>query len=55
MSIASGETVDVILPITDDTFLWWDPVKADMVPVHGSYCLLYGGNSRDLKQLDYKY
>ena len=55
VNIASGETVNVKLPLTAETFLWWDPVKADMVPVHGNYCLLYGGNSRDLKQLDYKY
>ena len=55
VSLAPGETVTVKFPLTPETFLWWSEADGDMVPLRGQYKLLYGGNSRDLKAVDYKW
>ncbi len=51
--VPSGQSVEVSLPLTEDTFLWWDEAKQRMVPQKGEWELLYGGNSRDLDTLAY--
>ncbi len=51
--VPSGQSVEVSLPLTEDTFLWWDEAKQRMVPQKGEWELLYGGNSKDLKTLNY--
>ena len=51
--VPSGQSVEVSLPLTDETFLWWDEAKQRMVPQKGEWELLYGGNSKDLKTLYY--
>ena len=43
--VRSGESVQVSLPLTDETFLWWDASAQNMVPLKGEWELLYGGNS----------
>ena len=55
--VPAGKTVTATIPITEETFLWWSPEEQDMVPVHGSYELLYGSSSadRDLKVLPYNF
>lgn len=54
VTIAPGETVEVVFPLTDETFLSWSEEKQNMVPANGTWELLYGGNSRDLKSLTYQ-
>jgi len=53
--VPAGKTVKVCIPIEDETFLWWDTGKQDMVPLPGKYELLYGGSSAQLKKLKYSY
>ena len=53
VEIPAGETVTVRFALTDETFLSWSETGSDMLPAKGSWELLYGGNSRDLKRLSY--
>jgi hypothetical protein len=55
MTIPAGQTVTVTFPLTDETFLWWDASKQDMVPLRGTYQLLCGGDSVHLRSVDYEY
>ncbi len=55
VNIPAGETVLAKIPLTDETFLWWDASVQDMRPLRGEYTLLYGGDSVNLKSLEYKY
>ncbi|MBO4623896.1 MAG: glycoside hydrolase family 3 C-terminal domain-containing protein [Bacteroidales bacterium] len=54
VTLAPGETVEVAFPLTDETFLNWSEEKQNMVPAKGTWELLYGGNSHDLKSLTYQ-
>ena len=47
VEINPGETVDVEIPITEETFTWWDDFTNTMIPQSGEYKLLYGSSSRD--------
>ena len=51
--VPSGQSVEVSLPLTEETFLWWDQARQRMVPQKGEWELLYGGSSRDLDTLAY--
>ena len=51
--VPSGQSVEVSLPLTEETFLWWDEARQRMVPQKGEWELLYGGSSRDLDTLAY--
>ena len=51
--VPSGQSVEVSLPLTEETFLWWDEARQRMVPQKGSWELLYGGSSQDLDTLAY--
>ena len=53
VQIPAGQTVEVSLPLSEETFLAWNEEKQDMVPAKGKWELLYGGNSHDLKSLTY--
>lgn len=53
--IPAGQTLEVSLPLTDDTFLSWSEEKQNMVPAKGEWELLYGSSSASLKTLSYKY
>ena len=53
--IAAGQTVEVSLPLNEETFLAWSEEKQNMVPLKGKWELLYGGNSHDVKSLTYQY
>ena len=55
VSIPAGQTVDVTIPLTARTFEWWSEGDQDMRPLSGEYKLLYGGDSQNVKTLDYKY
>jgi beta-glucosidase len=57
VDIPAGETVNVTIPLTRETFLWWNEKAGDMVPVRGSYELLYGGSSDEaaLQRLNYRF
>ena len=48
-----GKTVKARLPLSDETFNWWDPAIRRMRPLSGAYELLVGTSSRnqDLKVL----
>ena len=54
-SIDAGKTVEVRIPLTEETFLNWDEKAQDMVSTKGKWELLYGGNSHDLKSVTYLY
>ena len=54
VTLAPGETVEVAFPLTDETFLNWSEEKQNKVPAKGTWELLYGGNSHDLKSLTYQ-
>ena len=41
-----GKTVKACLPLSDETFSWWDPDSQRMRPLHGDYELLVGTSSR---------
>lgn len=47
VNVAPGKTVNVEIPLTDETFLWWNENAQDMTPLHGDYELMYGGSSAD--------
>jgi len=55
--VPAGMTVHVEFPLNGDTFLGWSPEAGDMVPLKGTWQLLYGGSSadQDLKRMDYTY
>ena len=53
VNIPAGKTVKVKIPLTLDTFTWWD--GSDMTPLPGRYELMYGGSSADLKTLTYDF
>lgn len=57
VNIPAGKTVEVRMPLTDETFNWWDVAAWDVKPVREDYVLLYGGSSADasLKSLDYSF
>ncbi|MDO4215828.1 MAG: glycoside hydrolase family 3 C-terminal domain-containing protein, partial [Bacteroidales bacterium] len=51
IKIGAGETVNVELPLNDETFTWWDTFTNTMITMNGDFKLMYGGSSRnqDLK------
>ena len=53
--IPAGQTVEVCLPLNEETFLAWSEEKQNMVPTKGTWELLFGGNSHDVKTLTYQY
>lgn len=53
VNVPAGKTVKVKIPLTEETFTWWD--GKDMNPLPGSYELLYGGSSAELKSMPYNY
>ena len=55
--VPAGKSVKVEIPLTDDTFLWWDESAQDMVPVHGRYVLQVGTSSakEDLRCRRYRF
>lgn len=53
--IPAGQTVEVSLPLTEDTFLCWSEEKQNMAPARGEWELMYGSSSASLKTLSYKY
>ena len=54
VEIPAGKTVEVCLPLTEETFLAWSEEKQNMAPIKGTWELLYGGNSHDVKSLTYQ-
>lgn len=56
VEIPAGETVVVRMPLTDDTFEWWDPKTQKMIPLKGKYELMVGSSSadRDLQVIPFK-
>ena len=57
VTVSPGQTVNVEIPLTDDTFNWWDETTRNVNPLRGDYELLYGGSSADeaLKVFPYTY
>lgn len=53
--IPAGETCIVRLPLTHETFNWWDETTNTVHPMKGIFNLLYGGSSNDnqLRSLSY--
>ena len=55
VTIPAGQTVEVSFPLTEETFLSWNEEKQNMVPAKGKWELLYGGNSHDVKTIEFDY
>jgi len=55
VSIPAGQSAEVVFPLTEETFLSWNEEKQNMVPAKGKWELLYGGNSHDVKKIDYDF
>ena len=57
VSLKAGESAEVRIPISEDTFLWWNPASGRMNSMAGEYILHYGDTSDDagLKQIKYTY
>ncbi|MCR4569799.1 MAG: glycoside hydrolase family 3 C-terminal domain-containing protein, partial [Bacteroidales bacterium] len=53
VTVPSGKTVKVYLPLTEETFLGWSEAAQDMVPLSGKWELLYGGSSDVLQSISY--
>ena len=53
VGIQPGETATVIFKLTPETFLAWAEDDQDVIPLKGSWELLYGGNSADLHIVEY--
>ena len=51
--IPAGKTVNVCLPLEDETFLGWSEEAQNMVTLPGEWELLYGGSSDALQTLKY--
>ena len=47
VNIAAGQTVNVSIPLTDETFSWWDNKIHTVHPLNGDYTLLVGSSSAD--------
>ena len=55
VSIPAGKTVRVEIPLTEETFTWWNEEAKDMTPLHGKYILHYGTSSADRNLRTKKY
>ncbi len=57
VEVAAGKTVEVRIPMDEETFLWWNPEAGRMTPMHGDYILHYGETSDDaeLKTIGFEY
>ena len=53
-TISAGQTVEVCIPLTEETFQYWNEAAQNMVYTKGTWELLYGGNSHDVKKLVYQ-
>ena len=47
VNIPAGQTVNVTIPLTDETFNWWDNTIHTVHPLNGAYTLLVGSSSDD--------
>ena len=54
VQVPAGETAEVVMALTDETFLAWDEERGDMVPMKGDWELMYGGSSDNLKVIAMK-
>ena len=45
--IPAGKSVRVSIPVTEDTFQWWNDESGDMTPGKGRFVILTGGSSAD--------
>ncbi|MDR0891087.1 MAG: glycoside hydrolase family 3 C-terminal domain-containing protein, partial [Mediterranea sp.] len=54
VAIPAGQTVKVSLPLTTDSFDWFDTHSNTMRPIPGAYQLLYGGSSDAEKMVEVK-
>ena len=53
VTVPAGETVEAVIPLSDETFLGWSEADQKMVPLEGQWELLYGGSSDALKALEF--
>ena len=55
VTVPAGETVDAVIPLTDETFLGWSEEAGDMVPQPGRWELYFGNSSDNLNVIGYDY
>ena len=49
VSIPAGASITVSIPLTDETFQWWDTQSNTVRPLKGEYTLFVGNSSDDPK------
>lgn len=57
VAVKAGKTVEVRIPMDEETFLWWNPQTGRMNPMSGEYTLHYGETSDEacLKTIRFSY
>lgn len=57
VAVKAGKTVEVRIPMDEETFLWWNPETGRMNPMPGEYILHYGETSdaEGLKTVRYSF
>ncbi len=57
IALKAGEQQRVVIPIDDETFMWWNPSVGRMTSMSGEYILHYGdsSDSKSLKTIKYRF
>ena len=57
IALKAGEETQVSIPLSNETFLWWNPESGRMNPMEGEYTLHYGNtsDSKSLKTIKYRF
>ena len=57
VALKAGEQAEVSIPLSDETFLWWNPESGRMNTMEGEYTLHYGNtsDSKSLKTIKYQF
>ena len=55
VDVPAGKSVTVRIPLSDETFEWWNESNGRMEVRHGDYILHYGASSFDLETVNYTF
>lgn len=55
VDVPAGKSVTVRIPLSDETFEWWNESNGRMEVRHGDYILHYGASSSDLETVNYTF
>lgn len=54
VTIASGETKEVVFRLSPEQLVWYDEVAGDMMPARDKLQIFYGGSSEELSRVSYE-